>query len=469
MSESLPEGFLWGNSVSSMQTEGAWDKDGKGKSVYDIREATKHASDWKVATDSYHRYEEDFDHMKDMGMNCYRFQISWSRVIPTGDGEINEEGLQFYDRFIDALLERGIEPMICLYHFDMPLHLAEEYDGFLSRHVVDAFERYGKLLVDRYKEKVKYWITFNEQNIFGMERAAFRIAGVTKAEYDEKKLYQIQHNTMVAHARIANYIHETAQNSEIGGMITYNPWYPASSKPADSFAAQLMDDFWNQVFLYTFTYGKYPAYFTTYLEDNGWTPEMEETDLEDIAQMKSDWLAFSYYASNVVDSDAIDEGAPISNYGQGKIDNPHLERTEWNWQIDPLAFRMMMRDMYARYNLPLFPIENGIGVIEDLPEDEFIEDDYRIDYHQKHLQAMKEAILLDGVECLGYLGWGLIDILSSQGDMRKRYGMVYVNRENHDLKDLRRIPKKSYYWMKQVTASNGANLENINTHSIKKN
>lgn len=468
MTKALPKDFLWGNSVSSMQTEGAWDEGGKGKSVYDIREATENASDWKVATDSYHRYEVDFDYMKEMGMNCYRFQISWSRVIPSGDGEINEEGLAFYDRFIDGLLERGIEPMICLYHFDMPLHLAEEYDGFLSRHVVDAFERYGKLLVDRYKEKVKYWITFNEQNIFGMERAAFRIAGVVNAEYDEKKLYQIQHNTMVAHARIANYIHETAPNSEIGGMITYNPWYPASSKPKDIFAAQLMDDYWNQVFLYTFTYGRYPSYFTIYLEENGWTPEMEESDLKEIGQMKSDWLAFSYYASNVVDSDGIDEGAPISNYGQGKIDNPHLERTEWNWQIDPLAFRMMMRDMYARYHLPLFPIENGIGVIEELPENQFIEDDYRIDYHRQHIQAMKDAILLDGVECLGYLGWGLIDILSSQGDMRKRYGMVYVNRENHDLKDLRRIPKKSFYWMQQVTASNGANLENIDTKSIRK-
>lgn len=459
MTDSLPTGFLWGNSVSSMQTEGAWNEGGKGKSVYDIREATELASDWKVATDSYHRYEEDFDYMKQMGMNCYRFQISWSRIIPDGDGEINEEGLAFYDRFIDSLLERGIEPMICLYHFDMPLHLAEEYDGFLSRHVVDAFERYGKLLVDRYKDKVNYWITFNEQNLFGMERTAFRIAGVLHTEYNEKNLYQIQHNTMVAHARIANYIHETAPKCEIGGMITYTPWYPASSKPEDALAAQLLNDFCNHFFLYTFTYGEYPAALTTYLKKHGWTPKMEENDLEELKSMTSDWIAFSYYASNVVDSDIIPEDAPVSSFGQGKVDNPHLERTAWNWQIDPLAFRMMMREMYMRYQLPLFPIENGIGVIEELPENEYIEDDYRIDYHRQHIQAMKDAIVEDGVECLGYLGWGLIDILSSQGDMRKRYGMVYVNRENHDLKDLRRIPKKSFYWMKQVTATNGENLE----------
>lgn len=467
MTHSLPEGFLWGNSVSSMQTEGAWNEGGKGKSVYDIREATEYASDWKVATDSYHRYEEDFDYMKEMGMNCYRFQISWSRVIPDGDGEVNEEGLAFYERFIDALLKRGIEPMICLYHFDMPLHLAETYDGFLSREVVDAFERYGKIIVDRFKEKVKYWITFNEQNIFGMKRAAFRIAGVMNASYDEKKLYQIQHNTMVAHARIANYIHDTTDTCEIGGMITYNPWYPATSKPEDTLSATLMDDFWNQAFLYTFTHGEYPSYLTSYLEEHGWIPQMEDNDLKEIAQMKSDWLAFSYYASNVVDSTKIPAGTPISGYGVGKIDNPHLDRTEWNWQIDPLAFRLMMRDMYARYRLPLFPIENGIGVIEELPESGLIEDDYRIDYHRQHIQAMKDAIIKDGVECFGYLGWGLIDILSSQGDMRKRYGMVYVNRENHDLKDLKRIPKKSFYWMKQVTASNGENLADIDSSIFK--
>lgn len=462
MQKKLPESFLWGNSVSSMQTEGAWDLEGKSPSVYDIREASEHASDWKVATDSYHRYEEDFDLMKDMGMNCYRFQISWSRVIKNGDGEINEEGLAFYERFIDQLLERGIEPMVALYHFDMPLHLAETYDGFLSRHVVDSFVRYAQVVIDRFKHKVKYWLTFNEHNIFGMERAAFRIAGVVNSDYSEKKLYQVNHYTMVAHARVANYLHDTTDNCEIGGMITYNPWYPATSDPKDQLTAKLMDDFWNQVYLYTFTYGKYPAYFTTYLENNGWTPDVTEHDINELSKMKSDWLAFSYYASGTVDSKAIPEDAPISHYGKyGAVSNPHLDSTEWDWQIDPTAFRVIMRDMYARYNLPLFPIENGIGVIEELPENERIDDDYRISYHREHIQAMKDAIFEDGVECLGYLGWGLIDILSSQGDMRKRYGMVYVNRENHDLKDLRRIPKKSFYWMQQVTSTNGDNLKNV--------
>lgn len=459
MPSQLPQGLLWGNSVSSMQTEGAWNEGGKGKSVYDIREASEHASDWKVATDSYHRYKEDFDYMKELGMNCYRFQISWSRVFPNGDGEVNEEGLAFYDRFIDDLLERGIEPMICLYHFDMPLHLAEEYRGFLSRYVVDAFVRYGKLIVDRYKDKVKYWITFNEQNIFAMSHG-FQIGGLLEGDGTEKELYQLQHNTLIAHAEIANYLHKSAPNCEIGGMVAYNKVYPATSKPEDSLAAQLVDDFTNQFHLDIFTNGKYPAFMLAYLKENNLMPEFEEGDEETLAEMKSDWLSFSYYASSVISADKITKDTPIYQYREiGGQPNPNLEATEWGWQIDPIGFRSILRDMYNRYKLPVFPIENGIGVIEELPENELIQDDYRINYHRDHLQAMKDAMFLDGVDCIGYLGWGLIDILSSQGDMRKRYGVVYVNRENHDLKDMRRIPKKSFDWFKKVIESNGKYLD----------
>ncbi|WP_027109084.1 glycoside hydrolase family 1 protein, partial [Lacticigenium naphthae] len=444
-------------------TEGAWNEGGKGPSVYDIRDASEHASDWKVATDSYHRYTEDFDHMKNMGMNCYRFQISWSRVIPDGDGKVNEEGLAFYDRFIDDLIERGIEPMIALYHFDMPLALAEKYNGFISREVVDAFARYGKLIVDRYKDKVKHFITFNEQNLFGNPDIAFRIAGVlNEALYTDKNLYLLSHHTMLAHAKVANYLHETAPGCEIGGMIAYALNYPASPKPEDMIATKLHDEFFNQVFIHTFVYGEYPSYWLTYLEDHDMLPEITPADLKEIEQLKSDWISFSYYQSNILSAENITKDTPISQYGRlgGKM-NPHLDATEWNWQIDPLGLRYILKDLYTKYRLPLFVIENGIGVIEELPEDELINDDYRIEYHHDHIQAMKDAVEKDGVPVIGYLGWGLIDILSSQGDMRKRYGLVYVNRENHDLKDMRRIPKKSYHWFKQVTESNGENLAMI--------
>ena len=206
MSQKLREGFLWGNSVSSMQTEGGWNEDGKGLSVYDIREAGEFASDWHFANDNYHHYEEDFDLMKDLGMNCYRFQISWSRVCPNGDGEFNEAGIAYYDRFIDDLIKRGIEPMICLYHFDMPLYLAENYDGFLSKHTVEAFVRYGVEMVKRFSHKVKYWITFNEQNLYHNDMA-YRIGGVIKADKTRDHLYQIAHNIMMSHTGVANYIH----------------------------------------------------------------------------------------------------------------------------------------------------------------------------------------------------------------------------------------------------------------------
>ncbi|UZH07778.1 glycoside hydrolase family 1 protein [Heyndrickxia coagulans] len=461
MSNQLRKDFLWGNSVSSMQTEGAWNEGGKGLSVYDIRKPSEFTSDWKVAIDAYHRYEEDFDLMQQLGMNCYRFQISWSRVNPTGDGEFNEEGIDFYDKFIDALIERGIQPMVCLYHFDMPLHLAETYNGFASRKVVDAFVRYGKEMVDRFGKKVKYWITFNEQNLYHTPEA-FKISGYMKGEETLDELYMIQHHVMMAHALIANYIHEKYENIKIGGMLAYSEIYPATCKPADVFVARKLDEFFNCNLLEAFTNGRYSQEVLAYVRNKGIDMGILEGDIETLANLKSDFLAFSYYASSTVNSDLIPNGTPVNYYlKHGKQENPYLESTEWEWQIDPLGFRNILNKIYNRFHLPVFPIENGIGVKETWDGEHEIQDDYRIQYHRDHIQAMKDAIFIDGVDVIGYLGWGLIDILSSQGDMRKRYGVVYVNRENHDLKDLRRIPKKSFRWLQKVIKSNGADLSDL--------
>lgn len=452
----LKPGFLWGNSVSSMQTEGAWNEGGKGLSVYDVIKATDHTSDWKVATDTYHRYKVDIGLMKEMGFNCYRFSISWSRVFPSGDGKINEEGVRFYERMIDELLENGIEPMICLYHFDMPLNLAEKYNGFASRYVVDAFAAYGKAMIDRFKDKVTYWITFNEQNIFG---SRVSIGGCTLPE-TEMLLYQINHHVFMAHAKVTNYLHEVAPNCQIGGMIAYRLNYPATTKPEDVLATKQVDDAHNQFYLDVFTNGKYPSFILTYFNNHNCMPEILETDDEELLRAKSDFLAFSYYASSMISAETLTEDTPLYQYDiAGKVDNPHLDATEWGWKIDPTGFRLILRDMYNRYQLPVFPIENGIGVKETLNVEGTVDDDYRIKYHRDHIIEMKKAILDDGVDCMGYLGWGLIDILSSQGEMKKRYGMVYVNRGEHDLRDLKRIPKKSFYWMKRVTESNGEVLD----------
>lgn len=446
--------FFWGNSVSSMQTEGGWNEGGKSLSVYDIREASEFASDWHFANDNYHNYAEDMDYMKELGMNMYRFQISWSRVVKNGNGEFNEEGIEYYDKFIDALIERGIEPMICLYHFDMPLHLAEKYNGFVSKEVLEAFIRYGKEMVDRFSSKVKYWITFNEQNLYHMP-LAFDIGGYTKGNKSTNELYQILHNIMVGHAAIANYVHETS-DAQIGGMLAYSEVYPATCKPQDILAARKWDEFTNYTLLDAYTKGTYSKEMMKLVENRSIDMGILPGELETIARQKNDFLSFSYYASTTVSAEMIPEHAIPNEYLEyGKLDNPHIDTTEWNWQIDPLGFRDVLNKMYQRYQLPVFPIENGIGVQEEWNGKDQIEDDYRIDYHKQHLHAMYQAMHEDGVEVIGYLGWGLIDILSSQGDMRKRYGLVYVNRTNHDLRDMKRVPKKSFEWFKKVIESNG--------------
>ena len=458
MSRTLPTGFLWGNSVSSMQTEGAWNEGGKGMSVYDIREASEFASDWKVATDSYHRYEEDFDLMQDLGMNCYRFQIAWSRVCPEGDGEFNQQGIDFYARFIDGLLARGIEPMVCLYHFDMPLALAEKYNGFVDRHVLDAFVRFGQKMIDCFGSKVKYWLTFNEQNIYHMP-GAFQVGGYLKGEKTLRELYQIQHHVMMAHVLLTHYLHDTQPGKLMGGMLAHQLIYPATCKPRDIFCAMQYDEFLNQNLLRVYAGQGYSPAVMAVAEKEGFGDIYRDEDLAQIARVKNDFMAFSYYASKTLDSDAIGMDTPVNYYlHEGDKPNPYLEATEWGWQIDPLGFRAIITRYYNDWRLPVFPIENGIGVIEEWDGVNPIDDEYRIAYHRDHLQAMQDAMFEDGAQVIGYLGWGLIDILSSQGDMRKRYGVVYINRDNHDLKDMRRVPKKSYRWLQRVIRSNGRDM-----------
>lgn len=456
MSQALPKGFLWGNSTSSMQTEGGWNEGGKGKSVYDDRPASKDASDWHVAIDDYHRYDEDIKLMADQGMNAYRFQISWSRVCPTGDGDFNEEGIKFYSDLIDKLIKAGITPMICLYHFDMPLALAEKYNGFASRHVVEAFVRYGKKMVDEFADRVPYWITFNEQNLYFMPDA-YRIAGDLDGERSDAALYTISHHVMVAHAEVANYLHEKSA-AKIGGMLAYSEVYPASSKPRDILYARQIDEFFNKNLLDVFVNGQYSTEVMTFVKNHGIDMDFTDADKAAFKQLKSDFIAFSYYRSGQINSDKVPINTIVNHYlDYGSEQVPGLQVNEWGWNVDPLGFRDILTKVYDQYHVPMFPIENGIGIREHYTGKE-IQDDYRIDYHRVHIQALKDAVYEDGVDVIGYLGWGLIDIPSSSGNMDKRYGMVYVNRTNSDLKDLKRIPKKSYAWFKHVIETNGADL-----------
>ncbi|QBO36477.1 glycoside hydrolase family 1 protein [Periweissella cryptocerci] len=458
MEHKMPKDFFWGNSVSSMQTEGAWNEGGKSKSVYDVRPATENSMDWNITIDEYHRYEEDFDLMKEMNMNMYRFQISWSRVVVDGDGEFNEEGIEFYSKQIDALLARGIEPMICLYHFDMPLALAEKYNGFLDRHVVDAFVRYSNEMVKRFGDRVKYWITFNEHNLYFMD-LAYNIAGAEKAEKSLDNLYQIFHHTMLAHAHVANNIHENYPDLQIGGMLAYAETYPATSKPVDILAARKVDEFLNYNLLDAFVHGRYSHEVLTFVKNEGINMDYLPEDDEVLGKMTSDWLSFSYYRTDTVNADLIPAGTAPNHYLDfANEHNRFLESNEWNWTIDPLGLRDIISKMYSRYGVPVFPIENGIGWREEWDGKNEIQDDIRIKYHRDHIQAMKDAMFIDGAQVIGYLGWGLIDIPSSSGNMDKRYGMVYVNRTNADVMDLKRVPKKSFHWFKEVLADNGDDL-----------
>lgn len=454
----LPKDFFWGNSTSSMQTEGAWNLDGKSLSVYDVREATENSSDWHTAIDEYHRYDEDLDLMQEMGMNMYRIQISWSRVIKDGDGELNPAGLAYYDRLVDGMRKRGIEPMICLYHFDMPLKLAKEDNGFMSRRVVGDFVRYGKAMLDHFAGRVKYWIVFNEHNLYFTD-LAFEIAGYTKGDKSISDLYQIFHHTMLAHAELSHYAHEKYPEINFGGMIAYTPVYPASSKPIDVFMARKSNEFLNENLNKLYTTGKYSDEVLAWIKSHKIDPDFQAGDEAILAQMHTDFLAFSYYQSTCLNGDKVPAGeAPNRYLNLGREHNRFLATSDFGWDIDPLGFRNVITHTYNAYHLPVFPIENGIGCREKWDGVHEIADDNRIAYHRAHIQAMEDAIFEDGAKVLGYLGWGLIDIPSSHGDMEKRYGAVYVNRGNHDLRDLKRVPKKSFAWFKQVFTSNGGKL-----------
>lgn len=441
----MTQEFFWGNSTSSMQTEGGGLAGGKGKSVYDVRENKI----WQTAIGNYEDYLTDFDLMKSMNMNMYRFQISWSRVCPEGDGVFNEEGIQFYADMIDALLERGLEPMICLYHFDMPLALAEKYNGFLDRRTEQAFVRYGKEMIDRFADKVKYWIVFNEHNLYFTD-LAYTIAGAEQAEKSLNSLYKIFHHTMLAHCELTAYLHETT-DAQIGGMVAYTEIYPASSSPADNLAVRQQEEFLYRNLADVYAFGRYSHEVMTFVSNHKIDWDFQRADAEILANGRADFISFSYYRSALLDSSKIPaDTAPNHYLDTALVLDKNLPASEWGWSVDATGFRNIITRLYNQYGLPVFPIENGIGLREEWDGEHEIADDFRIAYHQEHINAMEASMELDGAVVLGYLGWGLIDIPSSGGDMEKRYGAVYVNRTNDELRDMKRVPKKSFYYLKEI-------------------
>ena len=449
------KGFLWGGSVSSMQTEGAWNEDGKGLTVYDVQEKTKSGSDWKVAIDFYHRYKEDIALLAGMGFTAYRFSISWARIFPDGEGALNEKGLQFYERVIDELIRHHIEPIVCLYHFDMPLSLMKKYGGWYQRETLTAFQTYAEAVIRRFGTRVKYYIPFNEQNA-ALLVSQLQLPPDTPKKVKERHQATCMHHMFMASASVWHLARSFAPHAKVGGMVNYMPIYPSSPRPEDILAAQRADRSYNQQTLEVFTYGEYPRDLLYDWERTDTLPPIQPDDLNYLRQAKMDFLAHSYYQSMTIQAGEGGNGVEVLLKAfQNPKSNEYLKQTAWGWSIDPVGLRLTVKEIYNRYRLPVFTIECGIGVEETLNEAHTVEDDYRINYFREHLEQLKLAVEEDGVMLMGFLTWGPMDILSSQGEMKKRYGFIYVNRTDTDLGDLARYKKKSYEWFKNVIASNG--------------
>ena len=461
----FPEGFLWGGAVAANQVEGAYLEDGKGLSVQDVlphgvrfpRSAEPTPDNLKLeAIDFYHRFREDIALLAGMGFTCFRMSIAWSRIFPQGDEETpNEKGLAFYDAVFDELLKYGIEPVVTLSHYETPLHLAEVYDGWTDRRLIGFFERYCRTVFERYKTKVKYWITFNEMNSVLTEPFMSGAINTPKEHLSQSQLYRAIHHEFVASALATKLCHEIIPEAKIGCMILALPMYPLTSDPEDVIAA--MYDFFADVQMR----GYYPGYALRDMERKGIRLDITPEDRVLLKENTADFMGFSYYVSACETAHHKNQDPNVANLLTDGVPNPRLEATEWGWQIDPEGLRYTCNYYYDRYQKPLFCVENGLGAVDrlvDTPEGKTVMDDYRIDYLKAHLQELYKAVE-DGVELMGYTAWGCIDLVSaSTAQMKKRYGFIYVDRNDDGTGSMNRYKKKSYDWYKHVIETKGASL-----------
>lgn len=474
----LPENFLWGGAVAAHQLEGGWNADGRGPSVSDVMTGGANGVARRITDgivpgefypnhegiDFYHTYKEDVKLFAELGFKCFRTSISWSRIFPRGDEQQpNEAGLQFYDDLFDELLKYGIQPVITLSHFEMPYALAKEYGGWYNRKCIDFFVHYAVTVMERYKHKVRYWMTFNEINnqsnttndIFGWTNSGVRFS---QFENKKKALYQVVHHELVASALVVKKGHAINPDFQIGCMCSFVPYYPYSCNPDDvMLALESMHE--RYYFADVHCRGHYPAYAKKEWEREGTAPVMEPGDEAILAESAVDYLGFSYYMSNAVRSDVAVESDGISGGNAHTVPNPYVKASDWGWQIDPVGLRYALATLYERYEKPLFIVENGFGAIDKLQSDHTCDDSYRIDYLRAHIEEMKKAVELDGVDLLGYTPWGCIDVVSfTTGELRKRYGFIYVDRNDDGSGTGNRYKKKSFDWYKQVIATNGEDL-----------
>lgn len=470
--------FLWGGAVAAHQVEGGWNQGDKGLSIADVMTAgtknqPRRMTDGVLegefypnheAIDFYHHYQEDIQLFAEMGFKCFRTSIAWTRIFPKGnETEPNEAGLVFYDKLIDELVRHNIEPVITLSHFEMPYYLVKQYGGWRSRDVIDFFFKFSITVMERYRHKVRYWMTFNEinnQRILNNPIYSFTNSGIVyqDGENKEEVMYQAAHYQLVASAKVVAAGHQINPDFQIGCMLAATPNYPYSSRPVDLLLAQAEDE--KQLFFTdVHARGRYPQRVLKEWQLKGYQIDMTEDDREVLTKGKVDYIGLSYYLSNTVSSSA--EGTRLGDELLGDdvlVENPHVPSTEWGWSIDPVGLRYYLNLLTNRYELPLFIVENGFGAVDEVQEGQ-INDDYRITYLREHIIEMKKAIEIDGVNVLGYTVWGCIDPISfTTGEMKKRYGFIYIDRENDGSGSLKRSKKASFSWYQKVITSNGENL-----------
>ncbi|NQJ81996.1 6-phospho-beta-glucosidase [Streptococcus suis] len=484
MTKQFPKGFLWGGATAANQYEGGWNLGGRGPATSDTyiavdpdkrkdmsrfgKPVSRADVEFALAdqeglypkrwgSDFYHRYKEDIALFAEMGFKTFRLSIAWSRIFPKGDElEPNEEGLAFYDAVFDNLNKYGIEPLVTLSHYEFPIHLALEYGGWKNRKVIEFFVRYAETVFKRYQGKVKYWLTFNEINILGM--VGYLSGGLLfeDGKNDLEAMYQAVHHQFIASILATKAAHEIDPENKVGCMLARMENYAATCNPDDVLAA-LKKDQENLFYTDVQVRGAYPSYMKRFFKENNIQVVFEPGDEAILKQYPVDFMSFSYYMTSITRALPDKDKATAGNLMLGEA-NPYLEASDWGWQIDPVGLRITLNKLYDRYQVPLFIVENGLGALDKVEEDGSIEDSYRIAYLEKHIQQMYEAIE-DGVELMGYTPWGCIDLVSaSTSEMSKRYGFIYVDADDQGKGSFDRSRKASFYWYKDVIASNGANL-----------
>lgn len=474
----LSKDFLWGGATAANQVEGGYNEGNRGLANVDLlpfgsdRDAVMSGEHKSLSfedgyyypaqkgIDMYHRFKEDIALFAEMGFKVYRFSIAWTRIFPKGDEAVpNEEGLAFYEAMIDECLKYGIQPLVTICHFDCPIHLVEKFGGWKNRKMIDSYVRYAETLFTRFKGKVRYWITFNEINM--LLHAPFMAAGLIfePREDREQVKYTAAHYELVASAKATAIAKQIDPENKIGCMLAAGDNYPNTPNPTDVLAAKMVD---RESFFFTDVQvrGYYPAYALKTLSQQNIQLDLTEEDTKCLAAHTVDYLAFSYYSSSVASGDP-----KVNELREGNLfptlKNPYLEASEWGWQIDPVGLRVTMNTLYDRYQCPLFIVENGLGAIDEPNEQGIVTDTYRIDYLSQHIKEMMKAVELDGVELLGYTTWGCIDLISaSTGEMKKRYGFIYVDANNQGQGSFDRIKKQSFEWYRQVITTNGECLKN---------